>query len=81
MPLLIVWQIIMVEVLINQLGLKKNGTHLVMLKDKIYFKNSATCPPKIKRLHGYFMYNLVLLTRSASQKKYADSIKAHIGFV
>lgn len=33
MPLLIVWQIIMVEVLINQLGFKKNGTHLVMLKD------------------------------------------------
>lgn len=53
MPLPIVWQIIMVEVLINQLGFKKKwDSPCDAQRHKRYFKNSATCPPKIKRLHG-----------------------------
>lgn len=59
MPLPIVWQIIMVEILINQLGLKKNGTHLVMLKD---IKDILKTQQRVLQKSNIFMDNLFIST-------------------
>lgn len=58
MPLPIVWQIIMVEVLINQLGFKKNGTHLVMLKD---IKDILKTQQRVLQKSNVFMDNLCII--------------------
>lgn len=58
MPLPIVWQIIMVEVLINQLGFKKNGTHLVMLKD---IKDILETQQRVLQKSNVFMDNLWII--------------------
>lgn len=58
MPLPIVWQIIMVEVLINQLGLKKNGTRLVMLKD---IKDILETQQRVLQKSNVFMDNLWII--------------------
>lgn len=58
MPLPIVWQIIMVEVLINQLGFKKNGTHLVMLKD---IKDILKTQQRVLQKSNAFMDNLCII--------------------
>lgn len=49
----------MVEILINQLGLKKNGTHLVMLKDiKDILK---TQQQRVLQKSNIFMDNLCII--------------------
>lgn len=58
MPLPIVWQIIMVEILINQLGFKKNGTHLVMLKD---IKDILETQQRVLQKSNVFMDNLWII--------------------
>lgn len=58
MPLPIVWQIIMVEVLINQLGFKRNGTHLVMLKD---IKDILKTQQRVLQKSNVFMDNLCII--------------------
>lgn len=58
MPLPIVWQIIMVEVLINQLGFKKNGTHLVMLKN---IKDILKTQQRVLQKSNVFMDNLCII--------------------
>lgn len=49
----------MVEILINQLGLKKNGTHLVMLKD---IKDILKTQQRVLQKSNIFMDNLFIST-------------------